>query len=69
MNFGKVSHGSYSAVVEQVVKESIPMLVSKGLHGSIKFQASLVVVSEHQLEVLDPGAEGGGGQGRSSMSQ
>ena len=49
MDFGEVSFGSNTAVVEQAVIKSIPMFIGKGLHGliSVKFQMLLVVISEH----------------------
>ena len=71
MDFGEVGLGSDAVVVEQAVMKSIPMFINEGLHSPVlvKFQMSLVVVSESQLEVLNPCAESGSGQQWSSMTQ
>ena len=70
MDFGEVGFRSNTTVVEQVLTKGISMFVSESLDGlvMVKFQMSLVVVSKSQLEVLNPGAEGSGGQGWPSMS-
>ena len=69
MDFGEVWFGSDAAVVEQAV--TIPMFINELLHSpiSVKFQVSLVVVSESCLEVLNAHAEGGSSQQRPTMTQ
>ena len=51
--------------------KSIPVFIGKGLDSPIlvEFQASLVVVLECHLEVLNAGAEGGSSQRRPTMTQ